>query len=398
MPAGKLPLNVQSFEGKLNLKQGKLTHDLKGNLFDGTVKTKGSLDFHKNKTTSDIMLEHISLGWTPLFYESAPSSGTLTGNLNIKGPLPSEGNISPELKLKGILQGEKLVFQNQQIEKIKVDFNSSTVTQARIELEKVKIGERNFKKATALFKITPNKINLTGGKIWSKNGLIQLAADLQPESGNYRLKFKGDKLMVEDLLQSPHLMGPLQLSGALSGTLPQNNSAPGFPDHARNLSGNIKLKLVDGSIPELGVMEGLLTLLNPTTALNAQKKGLSYDYIGGDFKIIKGLIHTDNFELKSPQVNINVVGKANLVEDTVLAQVKAMPLQMLDEVIKAIPLLGQILGGGKKGGVIETYFKVDGKLSQPNFAMQPHKSLMEKSGSILKGLLNLPKNLSGGIK
>ena len=396
MPAGKLPLNVQSFEGKLNLKQGKLTHDLKGNLFDGTVKTKGSLDFHKNKTTSDIMLDHISLGWTPLFYESAPSSGTLTGNLNIKGPLPSEGNISPELKLKGILQGKKLVFQNQKIEKIKVDFNSSTVTQARIELEKVKIGKRNFKKATALFKITPKKINLTGGKIWSKNGLIQLAADLQPESGNYRLKFNGDKLMVEDLLQSPHLMGPLQLSGALSGTLPQNNSAPGFPDHARNLSGNIKLKLVDGSIPELGVMEGLLTLLNPTTALNAQKKGLSYDYIGGDFKIIKGLIHTDNFEMKSPQVNINVVGKANLVEDTVLAQVKAMPLQMLDEVIKAIPLLGQILGGGKKGGVIETYFKVDGKLSQPNFAMQPHKSLMEKPGSILKGLLNLPKNLSGG--
>ena len=132
--------------------------------------------------------------------------------------------------------------------------------------------------------------------------------------------------MVEDLLQSPHLMGPLQLSGALSGTLPQNNSAPGFPDHARNLSGNIKLKLVDGSIPELGVMEGMLTLLNPTTALNAQKKGLSYDYIGGDFKIIKGLIHTDNFEMKSPQVNINVVGKANLVEDTVLAQVKAMSL------------------------------------------------------------------------
>jgi hypothetical protein len=396
MPAGKLPLKVQSFEGKLKLKQGKLTHDLKGNLFDGTVKTKGSLDFHKNNTTSDIMFDHISLGWAPLFHKNSPSSGTLTGNLNIKGPLPSEGNISPELKFKGILQGDKLVFQNQQIEKIKVDFNSSPLTQARIELGKVKIGEKNFKKATALFKITPKKINLTGGKIWPKNGLIQLAADLQLESGNYRLKFNGDKLMVEDLLQPPHLMGPLQLSGALSGTIPQNNSAPGFPDHARNLCGNIKLKLVDGSIPKLDVMEGLLTLLNPTTALNAQKKGLSYDYIGGDFKIIKGLIHTDNFEMKGPQVNINGVGKANLVEDTVLAQVKVMPLKMRDEVIKAIPLLGQILGGGKKSGVIETYFKVDGKLSQPNFAMQPHKSLMEKPGSILKGLLNLPKNLSGG--
>ena len=113
--------------------------------------------------------------------------------------------------------------------------------------------------------------------------------------------------------------------------------------------------------------------------------------MGGDFEIAKGVIHTDNFEMKSPQVNMNVVGKANLVEDTVLAQVKAMPLQMLDKTIKAIPLLGQILGGGKKGGVIETYFKVDGKLSKPDFMLLPHKSLTEKPGSILKGLMNLSK-------
>ena len=396
MPAGKLPLNIQVLEGKTSLKRGTLTHDMKGNLFDGTIKTKGSLDFRNNKTSSEFMLDHISLGWTPLFHESAPSSGTLTGNLNVIGPLPSNGKVSPDLKLKGKLIGEKLIFENQQIEIAKVDFNSSTSTQAKVELEKINLGERNFKKATGTFKITAEKIDLTGGKIWPKNGLLQLAADLKPESGDYRLKFKGDKLKVEDLLQPPHLKGPLQLSGALAGTLPQNNPAPGLPDHARNLSGNIKLKLVDGAIPQLGAVEGLLTLLNPTTALNAQKEGLSYDYLGGDFKIVKGVVYTENFEMKSPQMNMNVVGKANLVEDTVLAQVKAMPLQMLDKTIKAIPLLGQILGGGKKGGVIEVYVKVDGKLSQPDFMVQPHKSLTEKPGEILKGLLNIPNNLNGG--
>ena len=85
-----------------------------------------------------------------------------------------------------------------------------------------------------------------------------------------------------------------------------------------------------------------------------------------------------------------------MVEDTVLAQVKAMPLQMLDKTIKSIPLLGEILGGGKKGGVVETYFKVHGKLSQPDFTMEPHKTLTEKPVSILKGFLNLPKNLTEG--
>jgi len=200
---------------------------------------------------------------------------------------------------------------------------------------------------------------------------------------------------VEELLPEK-LKGPLQFFGALTGTLPQGNAAPGLPDYSRDLSGNIKLKLVDGAIPQLGAVEGLLTILNPTTALNAQKEGLSYEYMGGDFKIIKGVVHTDNFEMKSPQVNMNVVGKANLVEDSVLAQVKAMPLQMLDKTLKAIPLLGQILGGGKKGGLIEIYVKVDGKLSSPSYMPLPHKSLTEKPGNILKGIINLPENLTGG--
>ena len=191
-------------------------------------------------------------------------------------------------------------------------------------------------------------------------------------------------------------MGPLQFSGALAGSLPKGIDLPELPDYSRDLSGDIKIKLTDGAIPKLGMFENFLTLLNPNTALNAQKEGLSYDYLGGNFKIAKGVVHTNNFEVKSPQINLTITGKANLVEDTVLAQVKAMPLQMLDKTIKAIPLLGAILGGWKKGGVIETYFKMHGKLSRPKFTMEAHKTLTEKPGSILKGLLNLPKNLAEG--
>ncbi len=396
MPTDALPVNIHTLEGKTTFNKGRLTHDLTGNMFDGKLAAKGSLTFHKNNITanSNILLDRINLNGFSQFHQNAPSSGTLSGNLKITGPLPSDGNFSPDLKIKGILEAGKLILKDNQVGKLKLNLNAPT--HAQIMMETVKLGERKFKKVEGNFKISAEKIDLTGGKIWPRNGLIQLRGDFKPESGNYRLKFKGDKLKVEDLLQPPHLMGPLELSGAIAGTLPQNNAAPGLPDHARNLSGDIKLKLINGAIPELGSVEGLLTLLNPTTALNAQKEGLSYDYLGGDFKIVKGEVHTDNFEMKSPQVNMNVVGKANLVEDTVLAQVKAMPLQMLDKTIKAIPLLGQILGGGKQGGVIEVYVKVDGKLSQPDFMVQPHKSLTEKPGEILKGLLNIPKNLSGG--
>ena len=391
-----LPINIQQLEGKATLDRGRLKHDLNGTVFGGKVKTKGALLFQKIKeetliiANSDLVLDQVSLDWLPLIHKSAPSAGTVTGNLKIKGPLPTNGKISPALKLNGILNANKLVLGNKQIGKVKLDFkeSSSTLTQVQIELEKIKLGDRGFKKFVGLLQITPEKIALTKGQVWPMNGLIKLAGDFKPESKNYRLKFKGDKLKVEEFIP-PDLMGPLQFSGAVIGTLPQNTDTPSLADYSRDLSGNIKIKLVDGTLPELGVLKNLLTLLNPTSVLNAGKTGLSYDLLAGDFKIVKGVVHTSNLEMKGPEIMLAAKGQANLVQDTINAQVKAMPLQMLDKTIKAIPLLGQILAGGKKGGVIETYFKVHGKLSKPKFTLQPHKTLLEKPGSILKELFKL---------
>jgi hypothetical protein len=391
-----LPINIQQLEGKATLDRGRLKHDLNGTVFGGKVKTKGALLFQKIKeetliiANSDLVLDQVSLDWLPLIHKSAPSAGTVTGNLKIKGPLPTNGKISPALKLNGILNANKLVLGNKQIGKVKLDFkeSSSTLTQVQIELEKIKLGDRGFKKFVGLLQITPEKIALTKGQVWPMNGLIKLAGDFKPESKNYRLKFKGDKLKVEEFIP-PDLMGPLQFSGAVIGTLPQNTDTPSLADYSRDLSGNIKIKLVDGTLPELGVLKNLLTLLNPTSVLNAGKTGLSYDLLAGDFKIVKGVVHTSNLEMKGPEIMLAAKGQANLVQDTINAQVKAMPLQMLDKALKAIPLLGQILAGGKKGGVIETYFKVHGKLSKPKFTLQPHKTLLEKPGSILKELFKL---------
>ena len=398
MSAGALPLDIQQLDGKATLKRGRLDHDLSGTLFGGKVKTKGLLTFQKIKeetlitANSELALDQVNLDWLPAVHKGAPSSGTVTGNLKIKGPLPSNGEISPALKIKGTLEGKKLVLADpqQQIGLAKLDFkeSSSQLTQVQVELEKIKLADRNFKKAVGLLQITPEKIDLTKGQLWPMNGLVKLVGDFRPESGNYRLKFKGDKLKIEEFIP-PDLMGPLQFSGAVTGTLPQNIDTPGLPDYSRDLSGNVKIKLVDGTLPELGVLKNLLTLLNPTSVLNAGKTGLSYDYLGGDFKILKGVIQSDNLEMNGPEIMLTAKGQADLVTDSIKAQAKAMPLQMLDKTLKAIPLLGQILAGGKKGGVIETYFKVHGKLSEPKFTLQPHKSLTEKPGNILNELLKL---------
>ena len=388
---------VSRLKGSASLHNNNLQHDITAKLLGGNVSAKGNLGLKEMNIDTVLGLEHIDLAWIQGIKKGdwIPVSGKLTGQLKIKGPLADKNvNIKPS----GTLTASKLILgtgeKKNEFETARLTLKNSSVelTQALLEIDKIKAAGVHLKKIKAQFRIRQNQIDLTEGRIWPKSGQLKLAGSFQPSSGAYRLRFKGEKLKVEDFLQQ--LAGPLNLEGKLTGVLPENSA--GFPDIAKELSGQVKINLHDGSLPELGALETLLTILNPTTVLDAKNTGLNYKSLGGDFKIGKGLVHTDNLEMKSPQLNIQVVGDANLAADTINMQVKAMPLQMLDKVIKAIPLLGQILTGGKKGGLIETYFKVDGKLSEPNVTLQPHKSLIGKPGSILNELFKIPGNLTGG--
>ena len=374
-----LPLDIEGkivnvelsrLKGSASLKNNHLQQDITVKLLGGNASVKGSLDLKDagiKTIDTDIELEHIDLAWIQGIKKGdwIPASGKLTSQLKIKGRL-SEKNIN--IKAAGTLTASKLVLgtgeKKNTIKTAKLTLKDSSkgFIPALIELNKIKTDGLQLEKVRANFNISPKQIDLVDGRIFPKNGQLKLAGNFLPSSGAYRLRFQGDKLKVEDFTQK--LAGPLNLQGKLTGTLPENST--GFPDIAKELSGEVKINLADGTLTELGpVLKTVLTLLNPTTALQATKAGMSYESLGGDFKIVKGLVKTDNFDMESPQINLQVVGEANIGTDTINAQVKAMPLQMLDKTIKAIPLLGNILTGGKKGGIIETYFKVDGKLSAP---------------------------------
>jgi len=394
---------ISKIKGNASLNGKILNHNVAAKLLGGNVSAKGNLSLKNTgaprSVDTNIELEHLDLAWVQRLKKGdwIPTSGKLTGKLKVKGPLP-EGKGSPiKIKAAGTLTASQLALgtgeKKNAIETAKLTLkdNSKDLILALVELDKLKTAGMEFKKVQTKFKINPKQIDLTEGRVFPKSGQLKLKGAFQPQSGAYRLRFQGDKLKVEDFVKQ--MAGPLNLQGKLNGKLPENST--GFPDIAKELSGQVKLNLTDGTLPELEAVQTLLTILNPTTALQAKKAGLNYESVGGDFKIVKGLVNTKNFEMKSPQINLQVVGEANLGTDTVNAQIKAMPLQMLDKTIKAIPLLGQILTGGKKGGVIETYFKVDGKLSEPNVTAQAHRSLTEKPGQILKGLINIPGNLTG---
>ena len=375
-------VEISQIKGNASLNDNKLNQNISAKILGGNISAKSNLSLKNTGAPraieTDLQLDHINLAriqhlkkgdWTP-------TSGKLTGKIKIKGALPKENVFLINLRPEGILSINKLELgtgeKKKTIEAAKLILkdNSKEFTQGLIELDKVRTAGLQLKKVQTKFKINPKQIDLTEGRIFLKNGQLKLTGSFLPLSSDYRLRFQGNKLKIEDFLEQ--LTGSLNMQGKLNGKLHENSIE--FRDMAKELSGQVKIKLTDGTLPEFKALETFLILLNPITNQQSKKAGLNYESLEGDFKIVKGLVNTDNLEMKSPQIKLQVVGEANLATDTINAQVKAMPLQMLDKTIKAIPFLENILTGGKKGGVIATYFKVDGKLSAPKVTAQLHKS------------------------
>jgi len=375
-------VEISQIKGNTSLNNNKLNHNISAKILDGNISAKSNISLKNTGAPraieTDLQLENINLTWIQHLKKGdwIPTSGKLTGKLKIKGTLLKGNVLLINLRPEGVLRINKLALgtgeKKKTIEAAKIIFkdNSKQFTQALIELDKFRTEGLQLKKVQTKFKINPKQIDLTEGQIFLKNGQLKLTGSFLPVSGDYRLRFQGNKLKIEDFLEK--LAGSLNMHGKLNGKLHENST--GFPDMAKELSGQVKMKLTDGTLPEFKALETFLNLLNPITGQQSKKAGLNYESLEGDFKIVKGLVKTDNLEMKSPQIKLQVAGEANLAADTINAQIKAMPLQMLNKTIKAIPFLENILTGGKKGGLIETYFKVDGKLSKPKVTAQLHKS------------------------
>jgi hypothetical protein len=202
-------------------------------------------------------------------------------------------------------------------------------------------------------------------------------------------------LQVEDFLKD-WIEGTGQFKGMFQGNLKaalqaqKEGESIALPHVASWLSGKLSLELTNGGIRILPGLDALLTLLNSTSTDTAQKKGINYDTLGGDFKIWNGRAVTDNFELKGSQVDLATLAAMNLVSGKLNGEVKVMPMQLVDSIVKTVPLLESILTGGGKEGVIETYFKLSGTLEKPKLTFLEGKTLFGKPASVLEELSNTP--------
>lgn len=404
-------------EGEGSWKDDLLKHKFRGEIFGGEFQEEGTLQLStasRDKPSlamkaditfkeMDFSLIHLADGKRGL-----PSQGKGLGSFKFKGPVAfSKGTADfSGLQWNGSAEAENMTWAHpnfpQQISRATLHIKDGTSTLTMVEVKAARLTIQNIpiKRAWGLFRITPENFRLVGGKIWPKNGEIRLTGNFNSVRETYALNIKGDRLQAEDLSQQS-AFGSVRFSGKFNGRLRpaiiKGQKMNKFSPFTRGLSGDLNLNIADGRFQKIEGLKALLVLLNPSTALQAGKHGLEYKFIGGDFKIRNGLLLTKNLKMGGPQLKMFIAGKADLPTHKVQAEIKAMPLQMIDGLVKAVPLLGQILTGGKKGGVLETYFKVTGTLDKPEFELLAQKSMIKKPVDIFKNLLQapLPKKNTG---
>jgi uncharacterized protein YhdP len=131
------------------------------------------------------------------------------------------------------------------------------------------------------------------------------------------------------------------------------------------------------------------------------KEGLYFESLGGHGAIEKGVVRTENAQMKSPVLNAVAAGTADLGQGLVDVDLGVQPLGTIDTVVSSIPLLGHILTGENKS-LITYYFEVKGPILDPQVEAVPFKALGDGVTGVLKRLFLSPvklfEDVSDGIK
>jgi uncharacterized protein YhdP len=176
-------------------------------------------------------------------------------------------------------------------------------------------------------------------------------------------------------------------------------------DLISNLDGGTNVLLEKGVMRKSNVFLKILEFLSVQDIFTKRppdisKEGLYVESLGGHGRIEKGVVRTENFQMRSPVLNAVATGSADLGQGLVDLDLGVQPLGTVDSVVSSIPILGYILTGENKA-LVTYYFEVKGPILDPQVEHVPFKTLGAGVAGVLKRLLLTPvklfEDISDGI-
>ncbi|MBN2233430.1 MAG: AsmA-like C-terminal domain-containing protein [Deltaproteobacteria bacterium] len=232
------------------------------------------------------------------------------------------------------------------------------------------------------------------GRVWDGGAVLNGSWDRA--TGGCRLSLSGDDIDMqaanESLAIYPERRLPLSGRGTVAAELAWCDLAgDGWRE---TLDGSATLAVSSGSVRRFTLLANVLSLLNVSQLVSLRLPdltagGLPFTSITGTLGISGGEIHTDDLLLTGPALNLAAGGVISLPRRQVDLIIEAQPLQAVDRVLTAIPLVGYVIGGeGKRFIVVR--LEVAGPFDRIRVEPAPLEGLTRQTGGIIKRLLQTP--------
>jgi uncharacterized protein involved in outer membrane biogenesis len=234
------------------------------------------------------------------------------------------------------------------------------------------------------------EIKPLNGSLWEGKGKLNGSWDLDQDLFSLMVDLQQINLAQFNQSLSLYSEKSLPLEGGGTVTVGLKWKGNDVKSWRRSLNGKANFSFVNGRLKRFPVLANIASLLNISQLLTLRlpdlSEGVPYDFLDGSFTFLDGNIQTDDLLLKGPAVNISAGGSISLPERQVDMEVGIQPLQTIDKVIAAVPIVGYIVTGKGKTFIVMR-FSVRGPFEKTVVAAIPIRGLVGKTGGILKRLI-----------
>ena len=137
----------------------------------------------------------------------------------------------------------------------------------------------------------------------------------------------------------------------------------------REIRGNIKIDdFVVSDMPLLGV---LLNAISPFGFSGLFTNTASFSTLVGDFVWNSEMVVLSDVRAATNMFSINTEGKVLLNDNTVNLRGTVVPFSVVNSLINRLPIVGNLLTGGRHGGIFAVAYNITGDLNDPRVSVNP---------------------------
>lgn len=229
-----------------------------------------------------------------------------------------------------------------------------------------------------------------------ENGFLTLNGRVMG-GDNHELLFSGHiKLMdqpVHEIVESIEAMDR-EIKGSLTMDARFTMGGNEKGDLVPSLTGSGNILIREGLVKRSGVIIKILDFLSLQNVLKTRppelrEEGFYFESMSGDLSMDKGMLRSENFQVRSPVFNAVAYGRIDIPNREADFIMGTQPHGTIDYLVRNIPLLGYIITG-EKGSILAYPFRVQGDLSDPEVTFIPFEKLGEGVLGVFKRLFLTP--------